>query len=426
MVGKTLQSVTGFAAGFDAVGICVDTPPYKRSDISPEYKAHRERAPAVFHEQMRTVIEQLDRDGYHILGAKGFEADDVIATVCEWQLLNSGVFDGVAIFSADKDMLALIRPGVEVISSATGVIYKTREEVVAKLGVRPELVPDWLALVGDKSDGLPGIKGVGPKTAAAWLDRYGSLESVLQNADKLEPERFREAVAAGKDIIAKSFLLAQLMDDAPINPEILMERKEPQREPVKEAEPEIVPSEATITALVPTTGGPAALPVEYERSLEPRDSAGAWKLAQYLHQSRMFGQFQTPEAVLAIILAGRAHGLGAFQSLQGFYNIQGKPSASSAMLVGLCKRHPACKYFRLVKSTPELAMYETQRLGDPEPTQMTYTIEQAKLANLTGKDNWKKDPAAMLMARASSRLARAVYPDLCVGLYTPDEIEDAK
>lgn len=425
MVRKTLQSVTGFAAGFGAVGICVDTPPYKRSEMSPEYKAHREKAPQVFHEQLRDIIERLDRDGYHILGAKGYEADDIIATVCDWTTGPAGRRCPVVVYSADKDMLQLVRGAaedrgaVEVISSATGTVYAEEAEVVNKLGVKPSLVPDWLALVGDKSDGIPGVRGVGPKTAAAWLDRYGSLEAVLLHADELE--RFSEPVKAGKDIIAKSFLLAQLMDDAPINPEVLMQPKEVRREepaPEVEAEPE-----TTTTAMVP-----AVLPapvVEFERQLEPRDPTGAINLSVKLYQSRIFGQFPTPEAMLAVILAGRAHGLGAFQALQGFHLIQGRPSASAALIIGLVKRHPACRYFRLVESTPERATYETQREGEPEPTRMTYTIEMAKVAGLTGKDNWKKDSGAMCMARCGTRLARAVYSDIVSGLYSPDEIEDS-
>lgn len=428
MVGKTLQAVTGFAAGFDAVGICVDTPPYKRSEMSAEYKAHREKIPSVYFEQLRVIVHRLDRDGYHILGAKGYEADDVIAAACKWadDVNANGSGASVVVYSADKDLLQLVRVGVEVISSATGTVYADEAAVTAKLGVKPALVPDWLALVGDKSDGIPGIKGVGPKTASEWLNKHGGLEFVLQNVEQLEPARFREAVTAGKDVIAKSFLLAQLMDDAPINPEILMERKEVKREEPKEPElaDEQPAPQIETTAMVPASN-PVMQPVEYERALEPRDSGGAMKLAHYLFDSRMFGQFPTPEAVLAIILAGRAHGLGAFQALQGFHNIKGKPSASAQLIVGLVKRHPVCKYFQLIEASDKVATYETHRVGEPAATRMSYTIEQAKTAGLTGKDNWKNDAPSMLVARCGTRLARAVYPDIVSGLYSPDELEEA-
>jgi hypothetical protein len=436
--GKTLQAVMGYASGFDAVGICIDTPPYLRSTLSPDYKAHREKAPAVMHETLRGVIEQLDRDGYHILGAAGYEADDIIARVCRWALETEWA-DGareIVVYSSDKDLLQLVRPGVEVISSATGAVYDDEAAVVAKLGVKPALVPDWLALVGDKSDGIPGIKDVGPKKATAWLTEHGSLESVLLNADKL-PERFRDAVKSGRDIIAKSYQLARLMDDAPINPEVLLEKKEAQRdEPAPLTDdvidaPEVVTTMAAdkpATALAVVGQQMPAPVVEFDRALEPRDSTGAFKLAKILFESRLFGNFPTPEAVLGIILAGRAHGLGAVQSLQSYHNVDGKPSASAQLIVGLCKRHPSCKYFHLVESSSTIATYETWREGEPKPTRMSFTIEQARLAGLLDKKGgtWLRHPDALLMARAGARLGRAVYPDVVGGLYCPDEMEDAR
>src|SRR5690606_14566168 len=87
-------------------------------------------------------------------------------------------------------------------------------------------------------------------------------------------------------------------------------------------------------------------------------------------------------------------------------------------------KHPACKYFRLVESTDERATYETLREGEPEPTRITWTIQQAAKAGLTGRQNWKAHPAAMLRARASAALARAVYPDVAMGIYDPDEALD--
>lgn len=419
---KTLQSVTGFAAGFDAVGICVDSPPYKRSAIAPDYKAHREKAPAMLHEQLARVVDQLDRDGYHVLRSPGYEADDIIATVCMW-----AKDADVVVYSADKDMLQLVRDAgeqqcsIKVISSATGVGYD-RDAVNAKFGIGPSLIPDLLALMGDKSDGIAGIPGVGPKTAAAWLNLYGSAARVAEKAAELEPARFRELVAANRDAILQSLTLTRLMTDAPIDPAVILEPKTP-----KAVEPEAPPAAPDEPAPAPMPLAVTASPVvqvDYERALEPRDSLGAVKLAQYLYASRMFGQFPTMEAILATILAGRQYGLGAVQSLNGFHNIKGKQSASAQLIVGLVKRHPACRYFSLIESAPTHATYETHRVGEPAPTRMTYTVEMAKQAGLTGKDNWRNDPGAMCLARAGSRLARAVYPDITCGLYCPDEIED--
>lgn len=431
---KTLQAVLGFAAGFDAVGICIDSPPYKRSELSPEYKAHREKAPAVMHEQLRAVIEQLDNDGYHILGAKGYEADDIIATVCSWTTSPAGIRCPVVVYSADKDMLQLVRGAaedrgaVEVISTATGTVYAEDAEVVGKLGVKPALVADLLALVGDKSDGIPGIHGVGPKTAAAWLAEHGSLEAVLLAADRLEPARFRDAVKSGRDVIAKSFQLAQLMDDAPINPEILMQPKEPKKPEIATEAPDAdivdMPTPQT-TALAKAETRQVVDGVTWERALEPQHSGQAFGLAKYLHQSRMFGDWPNPEAILGVMMTGRSFGLDAVTSLRSFHNIKGKASPSAQLLIGLVKRSPTCEWFRLVESTPEKATWETKRRDEPEPTRITFTIEQARLAGLLGNDNWKKRPDTMLRWRAGVELARVVYPDLVTGLYTPDEFAEA-
>lgn len=366
---KTLQAVTGMSANTDAVGICVDRPPYKRKEIDPEYKAHREKAPAVMHEQLAAVIDQLDRDGYHILGAQGYEADDIIGTVCEWQGYRQQQSKRpeieIVIYSADKDMLQLVRPGVEVISSATGTVYADEAAVIAKLGVKPTQVADLLALVGDKSDGIPGIAGVGPKTAASWLAKHGSVEGVLLAADDLEPTRFREAVKAGRDSIAKSFRLAQLMTDAPINPEVILTTKA--RTEATEIEPIVIeeesedptPPEPTIirgqfltddeqrqldakggaanapaetkaveapkqTAMVRHEPKSEALvPVSWDRTLEPRSPAQAWGVAQALHRSRIFGDWPNAEAMLSVIMTGRTMGLDAVQSLRSFCLIKG-------------------------------------------------------------------------------------------------------
>jgi hypothetical protein len=94
---------------------------------------------------------------------------------------------------------------------------------------------------------------------------------------------------------------------------------------------------------------------------------------------------------------------------------------SADLAVALTKRHPSCRYFRVVSSDDKAATYETLREGDPEPTRMAFTAEQARQAGLGG-DNWRRYPAAMLRARCSLALARAVYSDIMLGVYDPDEL----
>lgn len=132
---------------------------------------------------------------------------------------------------------------------------------------------------------------------------------------------------------------------------------------------------------------------------------------------------RSPHDAIALIAMGVELGLTPFQALRSIHVIKGKPCLSADLMVGLVKRHPACEWFRLVESTNELAIYETKRREEPEPTRMQWSIEDAKRAKLTGNPTWGNFPAAMLRARCSSALARAVYPDVVGGLYDPDEMQ---
>lgn len=133
----------------------------------------------------------------------------------------------------------------------------------------------------------------------------------------------------------------------------------------------------------------------------------------------------SPADILAIVLAGEEMGVGPMAAIRGISLIKGKPSIGADLMVALVHRSGHCKFFRLVESTEKLATYETHRHGNPEPNRMTYTIEEAKKAGVTSKDVWKNYPAAMIRARCSSALARAVYQDVLFGVYEHDELSHA-
>lgn len=160
------------------------------------------------------------------------------------------------------------------------------------------------------------------------------------------------------------------------------------------------------------------------QAFEPRSISEALQLAKLLVQSRLLPKsVGTPEAAFAIIATGRELGMTAMQSLRSIHVIEGKPTLSADLVAALCKsRGDVCKYFMLVTSSATVATYETQRVGDPKPTTMSFTIEDAQRAGLAGKQNWKAYPAAMLRARCITALARAVYPDLAMGIYDEDEL----
>lgn len=166
---------------------------------------------------------------------------------------------------------------------------------------------------------------------------------------------------------------------------------------------------------------------EQSRTFEPGSIPEAFQLANILVKSKLLpNTVQSPEAAFAIIATGRELGLTAMQSLRSIHVIQGKTILSADLVAALVKsRRDVCSYFMLVESTVERATYKTQRVGEPEATTLTFTFEDAKRAQVTGNPNWTKFPAAMLRARCITALARAVYPDLAMGIYDPDEIDAA-
>lgn len=177
---------------------------------------------------------------------------------------------------------------------------------------------------------------------------------------------------------------------------------------------------------IATVGQMTAAPTTGE-VFAPRTMSEAWKLAQTFHASGLLPRgIASPEAAFTIIATGAELGLSPMASLRSIHIIEGKPALSAALIAGIVQRRPdLCEGFALVESSDTIATYETTRRGQA-PVRMSFTIEQAQRARLTDKDNWKKYPHAMLRARASAELARAVYPDVVGGLYDPDEIPGAE
>lgn len=155
----------------------------------------------------------------------------------------------------------------------------------------------------------------------------------------------------------------------------------------------------------------------------PSNMQEAEQLSVRLAQSALLpdGLRGKPGDVLVTLITGHELGLSPMQAIRGLHVVKGRAVMSADLAVALTKRHPSCRYFRVVSSDDKAATYETLREGDPEPTRMSFTAEQARQAGLGG-DNWRKYPAAMLRARCSLALARAVYSDIMLGVYDPDEL----
>jgi len=174
-----------------------------RHELYPDYKATRERLEpsqqADFDTGIERVCEILEAYRVPILELDGFEADDVIGTIAA-QATAQGV--ETVIVSGDKDFVQLVRPAVKILNPWHGRPGRTTEkwydEATApeRLGVPANRVVDYLALLGDSSDNVPGVKGIGEKTAHALIERWGSLEEILKNMDHVEPTRAKSALLA--------------------------------------------------------------------------------------------------------------------------------------------------------------------------------------------------------------------------------------
>ncbi|GAA5001124.1 DNA polymerase I [Pseudoluteimonas lycopersici] len=156
--------------------------PTFRDDLDPQYKANRPPMPDELRAQVEPMMQIVAAQGIPILRVSGVEADDVIGTLA-LQAANDGI--DVVISTGDKDFAQLVRPGVQLVNTMSGSKLDTDESVVEKFGVHPGQIVDYLALMGDKVDNIPGVDKCGPKTAAKWLGEYGDLDAVIANADKV-------------------------------------------------------------------------------------------------------------------------------------------------------------------------------------------------------------------------------------------------
>ncbi|MEN8719719.1 MAG: DNA polymerase I [Oceanococcaceae bacterium] len=177
-----------------------------RHDLHADYKAHRPPVPPDLKAQFAPIVELIELLGLQILQVPDVEADDVIAT-----LAAQAGSDPVQIVSSDKDLAQLVDDRVQMLD-----VFKSRvidrAAVEEKFGVPPERVADWLALVGDTSDNVPGLPGVGPKTAAKWLQEYGDLDSVLAQAEQIKGKA-GETLRAHRDQVVLAQQLTVLRAD---------------------------------------------------------------------------------------------------------------------------------------------------------------------------------------------------------------------
>ena len=198
------------------VAVAWDTRPVHRTELSADYKVDRRPMPDLLREQFPHFRPIVEAFGYRNLEFEGWEADDVIATLAS-RADEAGI--KTTVVSTDRDAFQLVSENVCLMMTPRGVadvhVY-TPERVEARYGVRPDQVPDFIGLKGDTSDNIPGVPGIGDKTAGQLIAQYGSVENVLEHVDELSPARRRSLEEHAQQAL-DSKVLATMRRDLPLD-----------------------------------------------------------------------------------------------------------------------------------------------------------------------------------------------------------------
>ena len=192
-----------------------------RLALHPEYKAQRKETPEPLAQQIPIIKELTRAMGLVGVELDGVESDDLVAAQAR-TLARAG--HEVLIVSADKDFAQCVDDHIKLLvppptaNPKLGWRVLARAGVVEKFGVPPESIAEYLALIGDTSDNIPGISGVGPKTALKWFTEFKSLEGIIAGATQLKPERFGPVVAQEADKLRRNLKLTTLRTELPLPP----------------------------------------------------------------------------------------------------------------------------------------------------------------------------------------------------------------
>jgi DNA polymerase-1 len=192
-----------------------------RKELYPEYKAQRSSRPDLLKEQWPHFEPLISAFGYSNLRVEGFEADDVIASIAELakHAGEGGAPIPVTVLTGDRDAFQLIDDTTKIMAPGRGItdtkLYDT-QGVIDRYGIPPGLVPDFIGLKGDTSDNIPGVPGIGDKTAAELLQRFGSLETVLASVDEISGVKRKQNLTEFADDARLSKLLATAKRDIPV------------------------------------------------------------------------------------------------------------------------------------------------------------------------------------------------------------------
>jgi DNA polymerase-1 len=226
--GMPTNAIFGFASmlvkiltdyGPKATVVVWDAGSSGRKEVYAEYKAQRSSRPDLLREQWPHLEPLVSAFGYRNLSVEGYEADDVIASLAELAKAQDPPIE-VMVVTGDRDAYQLVDEQVRIMTTSRGItdtrVYD-RQGVIDRYGIPPELVPDFIGLKGDTSDNIPGVPGIGDKTAAELLQRFGSLEDVLDSVDQISGAKRKQNLTEHADDARVSKHLATAKRDIPLD-----------------------------------------------------------------------------------------------------------------------------------------------------------------------------------------------------------------
>jgi DNA polymerase I len=223
--GEPTSAIFGFARSLkkltdeldlDYAAVCFDLPgPTFRDENFADYKAKRKETPEELVAQLPFINDLCESAGFPVITKEGYEADDIIATFTkEAEMSNVET----VIFTLDKDLMQLVSDNVKVLNMhSSGVEWYDKEKVEEKFGIPPEKMNDYLALTGDPSDNIPGIKGIGKKTAVKLLNNFNSLESIFSDIEQIKSTSVKNKLKGKKEEAEKWKDLTRLEKNVPVS-----------------------------------------------------------------------------------------------------------------------------------------------------------------------------------------------------------------
>jgi len=189
--------------------------PAFRLELAPEYKANRPPMPEDLSKQLPTINELITAFGWPSFSMTGYEADDLLAAMAA-----DFADTQVRIVTGDKDIHQIVSDRVKMLAPDPkgGLQERGPAEVYEKFGIGPSAIIDYLSLIGDSSDNIPGLVGVGPKTAVEMLNQYGSVTAMINNPEQIVNPKWREKVIAGTEILRKNLQLIRLKAETETHP----------------------------------------------------------------------------------------------------------------------------------------------------------------------------------------------------------------